>query len=290
MCSALFPYRNFQSTAFRTLKMMYKKPISLLLICTIWLISLPTPFVSAQNGSFAVLESNDKVQQKGLQFRLREATVRTERDATSSQTPPQSLSEGEAEAILQRLPKIKTEAAEETYFAQRNNSLPPPKTGNVIPIKFPADEQKTQAASNENSSSLEVIRFAPEGDATLGSDIQITFSQPMIAVAAQAEASQNVPVQLTPNVKGKWRWIGTKTLIFNSENRLPAATNFTMTVPAGTQSTVGGKLAKMVSWTFFHARSESREICARRTNYSAGHINDGNFQSGNKSPRSVEKN
>ena len=40
----------------------------------------------------------------------------------------------------------------------------------------------------------------------------------------QAAALQAKPVKLTPEPKGRWRWIGTRTILFDPEIRFPQAT------------------------------------------------------------------
>jgi len=51
-----------------------------------------------------------------------------------------------------------------------------------------------------------------------------------------------------------WRWLGTKTLTFEYDSklidRLPKATAYKVTIPAGTKSVTGGILAESVTWTF----------------------------------------
>ncbi|MBK7706905.1 MAG: hypothetical protein IPJ30_14350 [Acidobacteria bacterium] len=59
-----------------------------------------------------------------------------------------------------------------------------------------------------------------------------------------------MPVRLTPQVEGKWRWLGTKTLMFDTTKRFPMATKFTARVAAGTKSATGQTLQKDVMWTF----------------------------------------
>ena len=72
----------------------------------------------------------------------------------------------------------------------------------------------------------------------------------MVAVTSQEEAAKYAPVELTPQVEGRWRWLGTKTLMFDTTKRFPMATKFTARVPAGTKSATGQTLAKDVTWTF----------------------------------------
>jgi hypothetical protein len=72
----------------------------------------------------------------------------------------------------------------------------------------------------------------------------------MVAVTSQEEAAKYAPVELTPNVEGRWRWLGTKTLMFDTDKRFPMATKFTARIPAGTKSATGQVLQKDFVWTF----------------------------------------
>jgi len=80
--------------------------------------------------------------------------------------------------------------------------------------------------------------------------MSVTFNQPMIAVTSQEEASKTVPVTLDPQPPGKWRWLGTKTVLFDPSPRLPMATNYTATIPKGTKSALGQTLDEDLSFTF----------------------------------------
>ncbi|MGB8510732.1 MAG: Ig-like domain-containing protein, partial [Pyrinomonadaceae bacterium] len=100
---------------------------------------------------------------------------------------------------------------------------------------------------------LEVTRFTPEGEVELAPALSITFSQPMVAVSSQEEAAAQVPVTLTPQPAGRWRWLGAQTLVFQPEaegGRLPMATGYTVTIPAGTKSVLGNALAQTRTFNF----------------------------------------
>jgi uncharacterized protein YfaS (alpha-2-macroglobulin family) len=231
----------------------YRTGISLLLIFAIYIgILAPfSPVVLAQKTTVKAQNTNkmNENDNKGLQFRLSEGTEGAE---TRTATPPAKtdpLSPGETDSLLKRIPPVKAEGDDEKDFAVRDHSLPAPKAGKVNPVKFPAPEDR--AAPNANvPAKLEVLRYSPSGEVSIAPEMTVTFSQPMVAVTSQEEAAQTVPVQLTPQVKGKWRWLGTKTLMFDAEQRFPQATKFTAVIPAGTKSAVGGTLAKQVSWSF----------------------------------------
>ena len=44
------------------------------------------------------------------------------------------------------------------------------------------------------------------------------------------------PVKLTPTPKGRWRWIGTRTILFDPDVRFPQATTYKVEIPAGTKT------------------------------------------------------
>lgn len=224
--------------------MKQNRLICLILIYAILLSSF-VQSVPAQNED----SQEDKEEAKGLQFRLREGAGKSSTGEVAPVSQAVKLSEADADAIFRRLPPIEAETSDNTDFSMRPNSLPPPKTGKIIPVKFPAEAQK-DAPKIENSNVLEIVRASPNSYVPFVTDLSVTFSQPMIAVSSQNKASETVPVKLSPEVKGKWRWLGTKTLIFDANERFPMATRFSATIPAGTKSATGGTLQKDFSWNF----------------------------------------
>ena len=186
----------------------------------------------------------------GLKFRLSEGVEGAEKREKQPLAATDPLSQGDASSLLKRLPDIKPDKDDQTEFAKRAGSLPAPKTGQKIPVKFPSDEMRGTPKIDTSGQTLQVIRHSPDGEIGLAPDLSVTFSQPMVAVTSQEEAAKYAPVELTPNVEGRWRWLGTKTLMFDTEKRFPMATKFTARVPAGTKSANGQTLQKDVVWTF----------------------------------------
>lgn len=232
--------------------MKNKRLIALVLVYSI-LVNIFAPLVDAQDRILTnTPQNNNGAEKKGLQFRLREDESQTGQRESSGVTATQKLTEAESNSIFKRLPPLKITEAGKADFNLRSDSLPTPKTGSVISAKFPADERETPSdMKNADSTTLEVVRFSPDGKVPLAPDLTITFSQPMTAIASQEQASEDtVPVILTPEIKGKWHWLGTKTLTFTPDKRLPMATQFTSVIPAGTKSATGGSLPKDFSWTF----------------------------------------
>ncbi len=183
---------------------------------------------------------------KGLQFRLSEGKPKREEKIPAA--PAVTLTSEETNKILERLESPKSSETPETEFAFRDRSLPPPRTGKTLVESFP-NNVVADAPINSNAA-LEVVRYSPEGEVPLAPQLSVTFSQPMVAVTSQEEAAKFVTVKITPEVAGKWRWIGTKTIIFDPVNRFPMATNFSVEIPTGTKSATGNSLVSAKKFTF----------------------------------------
>ena len=158
-----------------------------------------------------------------------------------------------ADAIFARLPAWSDDGSLGTDFKWPVETLPPPRTGATIDLQFPAPA--VAVPPEVDNGPLEVLRFQPEGDVTVAPFVSITFNQPMVPLTTlgQLEA-QAVPATITPEMPGRWQWIGTRTLRFDFQSevidRLPMATKYHVEIPAGTVSQTGGTLAAAVSWDF----------------------------------------
>jgi uncharacterized protein YfaS (alpha-2-macroglobulin family) len=164
------------------------------------------------------------------------------------------LTDEEIETILARLSPWQVDQGLEADFRLPEEVLPPPLTGNTIPESFPtsSDLSGPQPVFGEK---LEVLRFAPEGQVAIAPFISVTFNQPMIALnTLEALAKEDVPVQVTPIIPGSWKWLGTRTLNFLSDSelfdRLPMATEYLVTIPAGVESASGKILQETVQFSF----------------------------------------
>jgi uncharacterized protein YfaS (alpha-2-macroglobulin family) len=214
-------------------------------------LSIFSPYiVVAQKTTGKTQKNMNPVTLNGLQFRLSEGVEGAEKREVKPQIKTDNLSESETSSLLKRLPPIKEDKDDKKDFAKRAGTLPAPKTGKVVPVKFPATEQRN-VATTENITRLEVLRFSPTEEVELAADLSVTFSQPMVAVTSQEESAKTVPVQVTPALpEGNWRWLGTKTLMFDTKKRFPMATKFDVRIPAGTKSATGATLQKDVTWSF----------------------------------------
>ncbi|GMV42008.1 MAG: hypothetical protein AMXMBFR64_37240 [Myxococcales bacterium] len=160
-----------------------------------------------------------------------------------------ALSASETQAILDRLPPLKEEAPQ-ADFALRPGSLPAPQTGTKVPLPFPPPPSDAKAPDVAGKP-LRVVRHAPEGPVELAPHLSVSFDQPMVAITSHDELAKKAPpVTISPAPKGAWRWVGTKTVLFEPDPRFPMATEYKVEVPAGTVSAVGGALEKAETWTF----------------------------------------
>ncbi|MCA9602213.1 MAG: hypothetical protein KC417_09325, partial [Myxococcales bacterium] len=57
-------------------------------------------------------------------------------------------------------------------------------------------------------------------------------------------------MKLTPTPAGRWRWVGTRTVLFDPDVRFPQATTYDVEVPAGTKAADGTALKAAVRWKF----------------------------------------
>ncbi|MEZ4266129.1 MAG: alpha-2-macroglobulin family protein [Myxococcota bacterium] len=161
------------------------------------------------------------------------------------------LAAAEVERLLKRLPPLEQEPADAVPFALREGSKPAPRPGATVPTPFPPPPPTSEAASAEPAGPLQVLRSSPEGAVPVVGQFSVTFDQPMVAVTSHATlAAAELPVKLSPQPAGQWRWLGTRTLIFQADPRFPMATAYQAEVPAGTRSATGGVLAKAQRFAF----------------------------------------
>ncbi len=190
---------------------------------------------------------------------------RIEVELSEGQSQPQSaevlpattgepLSPEETSLILSRLPVLTPDPDDQTEFNLPQEILPPPRPGNTVQETFPPLETEPTPEAVETGP-LQVLRFAPEGEIPLAPFISVTFNQPMVPLGTLGDLTElDAPLKIEPSLPGTWRWLGTKTLTFEYDSelvdRLPKATEYHVTVPAGTKSATGGILAEAVTWTF----------------------------------------
>jgi uncharacterized protein YfaS (alpha-2-macroglobulin family) len=185
---------------------------------------------------------------QGLTIRLSEGAPREAPAPPIPATEP--LSEDEVRQVLARVPPLPEDPVAEREFALSPDLVPPPRRGVTVQAEFPPAEEG-ERREEVVSGPLEVVRHAPEGEIERARELSITFSQPMVPVTSHEElAARDVPARLRPEVEGRWRWVGTRTLLFEVDAGFPMATEYQVLVPAGVTSAVGSRLAEPLAWTF----------------------------------------
>ncbi len=189
-----------------------------------------------------------------LTIQLSEGQEQPEEVVPLPATSGEPLSDEEAEAVISRLPDIETEPEDEVEFRLPDEVIPPPRPGETIDETFPPEEAAPGPEAIEPGP-LEVLRYSPEGEIPIAPFVNVTFNQPMVPLTTLEDLSEkDVPVQIEPDLEGTWRWLGTKTLNFQYDSelidRMPMSTQYTVTIPAGIESAVGGVLEETIQFTF----------------------------------------
>lgn len=208
----------------------------------------PVPTEAARALRFELDESLD-----GLKLELSEAAAPAPAAGggaagAGAAAQLEALEPGAAEALFEGLPPLPYAPGDEVAFARRDDSKPPPRTGATVALSFPPEGGSAPPQVQADAPS--VLRFAPEGEVPLAPHLSVTFSSPMIALTSQDEASRIRPVKLTPEPPGQWRWLGTRTLLFEPDPRFPMATEYTAEIHPETVDAAGVALAEAASWTF----------------------------------------
>jgi len=169
------------------------------------------------------------------------------------------VSDAEADVLLRTLPALPKDAALDTSFAKREASAPPPTAVTQIKDVFGAS---TAIAPKPKPAKVpvEIVRMSPEGEVDFAPEMTITFNQPMIAITSHAESVSDVPAKLTPTPPGRYRWLGTRSLVFTPTARFPMATEYTVEIPAGTRSADGSTLGKAAVQRFRTPAPKIEEI------------------------------
>lgn len=225
-----------------------------------------TPATVPGGGSVGIGDS--EVVQARLSVSLSEGTAAVRGEAELTVAEGDMLDPAEVAAVLDRLPEWDVPADDVSDFNRPVGSLTPPIPGDTIDAPFPPAPVAPGAPDVRVDAPLNVLRTQPEGVVDLAPFIAITFDQPMVELATLDQLDDaDVPVTIEPDITdtagidGRWRWIGTRTLRFEvtpqpgadgneALDRLPASTDYIVTIPAGTESANGAVLADDVRFEF----------------------------------------
>jgi uncharacterized protein YfaS (alpha-2-macroglobulin family) len=185
---------------------------------------------------------------EGLDVRLSSGAKAGDETQKPRVAPSTPLDVATINALLARAAPLPTDPTARTDFSFRESSLPPPRAGVTIVDGFASS---TSAPPLVRTAPLTIERYSPEGQVPLAPFASVTFSEPMVAVGSHTEAIRDgIPVEISPLPEGQWRWLGTRTLVFDPAVRLPMATRYVVKVKADAKSLTGQQLAQPFSFEF----------------------------------------
>src|SRR5439155_602194 len=186
------------------------------------------------------------------------------------------LSDAETQAILNRLPQIKSEPNDEAQFALREKSLPPPRTGAIVMQVFPAPDEMA-APGQPTAGPLEVLRYLPEGDVPMFVEFDQRIDPQAVlkhiklragtnqisirpATKEELDADENVK-ELAKNA-GKDRWLAFRAIDAKGETKLalPADSAINVSIGPGTPSAEGPLKTEKEQLLTFRAYGELRMV------------------------------
>src|SRR5262249_6821230 len=125
------------------------------------------------------------------------------------------------------LAPLSAQGDEAQAYKLRNGPKPPPAVGTTIALPFPPPAGRAGPAPAVKVPELRVLRHQPTAKDDLVGTVSVTFTQPMVPVASIADLrAEEVPMRIEPMVKGRFRWLGTQTIAFEPELRMPFSTLF----------------------------------------------------------------
>ncbi|CAF3824365.1 unnamed protein product [Rotaria sordida] len=160
------------------------------------------------------------------------------------------------------------ESADKQEFFKREATIKAPRTSKIIETPFPPvvsdrqgvdfdiDIEQLKQLAKQEAGPLIIERYSPSEnqiDYPL-STVTLTYNQPMIAVSSLDEQmkAEDLGISLTPEIEGRWRWTGTKTIQFEAKHRLPYATKYILRVnKENCISAIEGKLDDDFVFEFF---------------------------------------
>jgi alpha-2-macroglobulin len=115
------------------------------------------------------------------------------------------------------------------------------------PLQVPEAQRRLETAARP----LEVIYVSPSGQLTSPhAQITVSFNKPMVSLEKVEDRAAQSPLVIEPAIRGKQRWLGSRTLTFSPDKELPGATSYALKVPKGLRSLDGSTLDKEKAWTF----------------------------------------
>lgn len=113
---------------------------------------------------------------------------------------------------------------------------PKPQPGGSLAL---TDEQ---GAADAPSGPLKVAFSSPSGEVGIVTELNVVFDRPVHPLGAVSDGPP--PFRITPELPGRFRWVGSRAIVFTPSQRVPFATRVAVEVPAGLQALDGTRLAE----------------------------------------------
>ena len=199
---------------------------------------------------------------KPLQIGLRDGEKRAEPGAAERRfVKGTALGPGRVDELRKLFGEALPARSNGPEFLKRDSSKPSPRAVTVKELAAPTDPGQAPPPEVKGQG-LQVVSISPEGNLDRAPRLSISFNSPMISVTdpEAEEADDPKGVTIEPRPAGRWRWLGTQTLIFEPEGGLfPRATEYRVTVPQGLSDVRGNELkeAKTQDFALAPAKVES---------------------------------
>ncbi|TNE51374.1 MAG: hypothetical protein EP343_04580 [Deltaproteobacteria bacterium] len=170
------------------------------------------------------------------------------------------------------LPPMKARG-DEAHFRFRPGPRPPGTITKRVKIPFPAPIRRNPPTAKKAkpptvkslAQPLKIVRMSPQGRIGNVHQIVVSFNQPMVPLTSLKQLkSKAAPFVIQPQIPGRFRWLDTKTALFQPKGRIPYSTRYRVVVPKGLSALSGRSLRK--TKTYFFTTPRLRLV--RRTPYS----------------------
>jgi hypothetical protein len=163
-------------------------------------------------------------------------------NGTISVELPLGIKISEAKAAIDFTPDIegqwlKEQEKNRIYFKPKQ----PLSLGKYYSLVLSTEEGKIKKdfLVQEDPQILTVIPLE-NAEANESSDITILFNRPMVSLSTLGKNSgQDIPIKITPETQGKYKWISTRTLQFIPEERLRRSSNYEVSLVSNMESLDG---------------------------------------------------
>lgn len=131
----------------------------------------------------------------------------------------------------------------------RERSVPAPRPGESVPLLF--DEPSLEAPIADDGRPFNVVRYAPQGERGLATQVQIAFSRDVVPLTTLDQLDlRQAPATIDPQPQGRWRWVDPRTLLFDGESVFPRSTRYRVEVQPNLTALDGAILENPVAWEF----------------------------------------